>query len=75
MKNLFEKVKAFLAKPVVMIVESVLMIASAAGLYIGGMSAEGIAKLGAKGVAIVIFVDGVITLITGLIVKKDEAKN
>lgn len=70
MKNFFEKVKAFLAKPVVMIVESVLMIASSAGLYIGGVSTEGITKLGAEGVAIVIFIDGVITLITGIIAKK-----
>ena len=73
MKSLFEKVKAFFAKPVVMVVESILMIASAAGLYIGGVSAEGITKLGAEGVALVIFIDGVITLITGLVVKKNEA--
>ena len=62
-----DKLKKFFQNKVVMIIESILLIASAAGLTIGGVSASDINKLADFGLAGIALIDGIVTFIAAII--------
>lgn len=66
-----DKLKSFFQNKVVMIVESVMLIASSVGLSIGGVSAEGITSMVSLGLAALSAVDAILTFIAALLKKKD----
>lgn len=71
-----DKILKFFQNKVVMIVEAVLLIASSAGLIIGGVSVESITGLVKLVLAAIAAIDGVITAVAALIgFKKNAAKN
>ena len=64
---MWEKIKAFFEKKVVIIVESVVIALAAAGLFIGGVNAqEAASKIAANVLSIITAIEALITLIQGL---------
>ena len=70
-RSVMDKLKSFFQNKVVMIVESVMLIASSVGLSIGGVSAEGITSMVSLGLAALSAVDAILTFIAALLKKKD----
>lgn len=70
-RSVMDKLKSFFQNKVVMIVESVMLIASSIGLSIGGISAEGITSMVSLGLAALSAVDAILTFIAALLKKKD----
>lgn len=66
-----DKLRAFFQNKVVMIVESVMLLASAIGLSIGGVNAEGITGIASLGLAALSAVDAIVTFIAALFKKKN----
>lgn len=64
--------KSFFSNKIVMIVEAVLIIAGAVGLTTAGVSEQAIEKLPAIGAGIIAGIDGLFTLIAGLIPTNKE---
>lgn len=63
--------KEFFSNKIVMIVESVLLVAGTVGLTLAGVNAEGIQQVGSLSIAAVSAIDALITFITA-IVSKDK---
>ena len=66
-----EKIKAFFQNKIVKIVEGVVIALASAGLIIGGVEAETIAKMPVVVLGVITAVEAVITLIQGLFTKSE----
>ena len=64
--------KEFFQKKEVMIAESILLVAAAGGLLIGGVSLEGITNIAKATAAVLASIDAIATLIAALVNNKDK---
>lgn len=66
------KLREFFRNKVVMIIESILLILSAVGLSISGVSAQRIESLVSLGIAALTAVDAILTFIAAIVNNKDK---